>query len=213
MLSEEELTGLLEQACVCLHPCNHVIRSQGSPTDVGFVIMTGRVALVAEYENRKSLTMSLLTSGDLYGIIAPLERDIYPVTLRAQTTTSCICIPRESILAVLDDNPEVAHGITHYLFQRLEEAQRLCRMLAHDKLEVRVAAILFKLTTTLAQDSDEAIEGEIEITRQELAELCGASVEKVIGVVGSLKQAGYIDSPAKGRIRVLRRDKLIDLHL
>ncbi len=83
------------------------------------------------------------------------------------------------------------------LRQRLQSSHNLVRAIAHDTVEVRVAAILSTLFVKFENAS------RISVGRQELAELCGITIETASRVMKEFEKEGLVDLSELGVVTIL----------
>ena len=119
-------------------------------------------------------------------------------------------MPRESVKELFNKFPVFSSEVIEDAFSRLRGAHNVSRALAHDSVEIRVATALLALTPEIAIDSSD-FEEEIIMTRQELADSVGSTLETAVRVTKNMERDGLIDVSQRGKIRVLKRDSLVGL--
>ena len=112
---------------------------------------------------------------------------------------------REAIQPLLLRYPELYRGFVELLRTRLRGSHELSRALAHDKVESRVASLLITLVLKTPQNP------ELNISRTELAELCGITIETASRVMKGFESEQLIEMDRSGTVRVLRLDALRSL--
>ncbi len=122
----------------------------GQERKTGFLVMDGRAAVYKTSTGGKELIVELLGPSDLFGLLAILEHAPFPFSARAHGLTRILLIPREVILFITDNFPDVSRELFQRVLERLRKAHDLSRALAHDKVEVRVASALLALRGTFA---------------------------------------------------------------
>jgi CRP/FNR family transcriptional regulator len=168
----------------------------------GYVIVQGRVALLKTSLSGKELIVELLSARELFGVVVLLERQPYPLTARAQIPSSVLGFSRPLMQSLLKQHPSLHHGFTSLLSRRLHTSHNLARALAHDKVEVRIASVLSALGKR--DETDEII----EIGRQELADVCGVTIETASRVMKSFEKAGFVDLSVLGKIKLLDKSAI-----
>jgi CRP-like cAMP-binding protein len=141
--------------------------------------------------------LALHGPGDLFGELAPFHGGEAPATAVAVTPSRIFAVPREDWLRMVDENPQLQRGLHEHMARRLAEAWRLVRMLSRYTTEARLKSALLMLAERWGQPHEEGIEIAIDLTHRTLADLAGASREKVTRALGLLQQ--------KGLVRVVRR--------
>lgn len=87
----------------------------------------------------------------------------------------------------------------------------LSRGLEHDKVEVRIAAVLSSLALKFSDPKSSGEQSTIYFTRQQLADLTGATAETAIRVSRAMQRDGIIDIARPGVIRVVDHSALDSL--
>jgi CRP/FNR family transcriptional regulator len=88
----------------------------------------------------------------------------------------------------------VAIFIIDSLGRRLNEAYDTIRSLAVERVERRIARLLLKLANSVGQASGAAIVIDMPLTRQDIAEMTGTTVESAIRVMSKFRKQGLIVS-------------------
>lgn len=205
-IPQSALVPLAREAQPLNYESGELIVLAGEEQGRGFVVQSGRAALVKASSSGKELTVDLLPAGDSFGLIAALEKKAVSFSVAAKADTTLLWFPRASVLALLNQYPSVSKKFMETIFQRLRESHDLSRALAHDKVEVRVAiALLNALPKFVASDLPKRT---IEMTRQELADMIGSTPETVIRVTKAMERDGMLAFPAAGQIQVVEKEQL-----
>jgi CRP/FNR family transcriptional regulator len=102
-------------------------------------------------------------------------------------------LSRPALLPVLEDEPQLLREILSIVGRRLRGAHERLRSFAYDAADARLAQALLR-----AAQGDE----EVAITRRELAEAAGTSVETAIRVLRRFEREGLTHGEV-GRVRLL----------
>ncbi len=164
-----------------------IIFSEGEEAEFGYLVVSGRVAMVKGSPNGKNLIFELIQPGSLLGIVALLGTHKYPLTARAQVKTRLIALGRNRLLPEMKQYPDLQNSFINIVTTRMKGAQSLARALAHDRIESRVASILLQLASISESN------GGIELGRQELADLAGITLESASRIVKAFEKQGIID--------------------
>ena len=196
-LPPDALSELAAAVSLRSFKANELIFLEQTAGDAGYVLVEGRVALLKTSPSGKELIVELLGPPELFGVLVLLDTQPYPLTARAQIASSALSFGRPLIQSLIKRYPELHHGFTNLLRRRLHSSHNLSRALAHDKAEVRVASILAALS---AKDETAA---KIEIGRQELADLCGITIETASRVMKGFEKEGAVDLSELGVITLV----------
>jgi CRP-like cAMP-binding protein/AmiR/NasT family two-component response regulator len=202
-----------------LDKCREVSLDQGdclnyegeeSRQTTGFLVLSGRVAMFKGSSTGRELIVELICPGDSFGLVSGFSPDPSALTARAQTPARLLAVPRDAFLSLLGEVPELYRIFVEDLARRLREAHNFARALAHDRVEVRIASALTRLQQRIAQGEER---NRILMTRQELADLTGTTVETAIRVTRSFEKAGILDLSQAGIMRILRPEELEEVSL
>lgn len=141
MLPADALQELAANVSVRTFATKELIFLEQTEGDMAYAVIEGRVALLKTSPNGKELIVELLGAGDPFGVIVLLDKQIYPLTARAQISTTALAFGRSVIQPLFKSHPELYRGFM-MIRNRLHNSHNLARALAHDKVEVRVATIL-----------------------------------------------------------------------
>jgi CRP-like cAMP-binding protein len=117
-------------------------------------------------------------------------------------------VPRESWERVLEAHPEMQRALRGQLARRITDAWRLVRMLSRYTTEARLKSALLLLAERWGQPREEGIEIALDLTHRTLADLAGASREKVTRALGILQQKGLVQV-VRRRLVVPSLDRLV----
>lgn len=176
-----------------------------------FIVASGRIALVKGSSSGKELIVNLLPPGDIFGLVLALEEKPSSYSAQAQGDTSVLIVPREQLLAILEKHTELYKQINEVITERLEESHSLARRLAHDRVEVRIAAALIALVSEFSKVSGDSDDYVIRITRLQLADLTGTTPETAIRITKRFEREGLLNLTEVGVIRVADYEKLATL--
>ena len=181
------------------HP-GQLLIFEGDVRDKGFLVLSGRIALLKTSISGKELIVETLLPGELFGLAIALEEQAYTFTARAQIATTLLYVPRSALMQLLRVHPELYRFFVNSISERLNRAHVVAKALAHDRVEKRIAAALNELIA--GASNDELPRPEIRITRQELADLTGTTVETAIRVTKALERDTILDLSQNGLVRV-----------
>ena len=111
-------------------------------------------------------------------------------------------------MRMLDEHPQLMRSVQDKMSRRLQDAWRLVRMLSRYTTEARLKSALLLLAERWGQPREEGIEIALDLTHRTLADLAGASREKVTRAIGVLQQKGLV-KVIKRRLVVPSLDRLL----
>lgn len=171
----------------------------------GFIVATGSLAMLKTSPNGKELIVELLQSGDIFGMLVMLAAEKLPSQLsaRALQSSKVLWVPISEFMRLLGSHPVLFKEFTAHLLLCLQSSYRLSRGLAHDRVEVRIAAVLTSLALKFGKRAPGDESNTIKFTRQQIADLTGTTPETAIRVTRAMQRNGHIDIKRPGIIRIL----------
>lgn len=169
-----------------------------------YVVLVGKVKLVRHTLAGQDVVLDLHGPGDFFGTLSILGDNEYPDTAYAQTGCCVISIEAADFLAIMQRYPPVALAVLEIVQQRLRAAQDLIRQLSAEPVESRIAAALLRLADRMGQVERDRILIQAPLSRQDLADMVGTTLETASRVISQFRKAGLIES---GRQWIAIRDR------
>ena len=119
-------------------------------------------------------------------------------------------IARNDCLTLVNRYPVFALAVIHDLGSRLRSSAEQIRSLAVERVEQRIARVLLKLAETGGTEAPEGRVIEMPLTRQDVADMTGTTVETAIRVMSKLRRGGLIRT-RRGKVVLVDIDALIEI--
>jgi CRP-like cAMP-binding protein len=217
-----EFRGLLDKDLMELAATSRLVKVQSGDyvtiegdddTPSGFIVVSGCLAMLKTSISGKELIVKLLQPTDIFGLLVLLAREHLPAQLsaRALRTSEVLMVPVSELQHLLTRYPSIFEEFVGSLLNSLQSSYDLARGLAHDQVEVRIAAILCNLAVNFSRVRDANAPYVVCFTRQQLANLTGTTAETAIRVTRSMQREGYIDISSPGVIKILDLEGLLSL--
>lgn len=181
---------------------------EGDPSSWLGVVLEGRVKMIKHSEAGKDVALDVLSPGEMLGEVAAFNGKPYPATAQAMEPTVVASIHRDDFLRLLKQYPALALRVIEELGRRLREAQETIKSMAVDRVERRIARILLKLAATTGSLNEEGIVIEMPLTRQDIAEMAGTTVETAIRTMSKFRKKGLVQTK-QGRVIILDPHQLV----
>ena len=197
-----------EQVRHCLHghyyPADTYLFFQGDPPDALYIIWSGRVKLVRHTSQGRDVVASVLGPGQLIGEMAIFDGRPYSMSAITLEDTAVVTISRNDLMTIIQRYPDVSLQVILELNRRLRFCTELVRSLAVDRVEQRIARTLLRLKDLggVPGPEGEGILIDIHLTRQDIAEMTGTTVETAIRVMSRFRKEGLIKT-IKGKTILL----------
>ena len=181
-LGPEQLLELRPKLVECEIERGRVIYFVGDPADHLFWVFRGAVRLYKSSLEGRIVTLEVLGPGEVFGAISALDQDAYPASAEGVSDGAALCLPRAYFLQLLNNDPRIARAILEVITRRLHSAQERVRSFAQDPAPTRLAQALLRL----------ARDGKADVTRRDLAENAGTTVETAIRVLRGFQRDGIV---------------------
>jgi CRP/FNR family transcriptional regulator, nitrogen oxide reductase regulator len=191
-LPAREIDAIAAVAVEEVHRRHDFIFLEGDPARWFCVVKSGHVKIVRHSRSGKDVVLELLGAGEVFGGVAVIEKRPYPAA--AQATESCLIlkIPAEAMIAVSERHPPFIKELALMIGRRLRAAHDSVKSLAVDPVEARLAAALVRLAERESTRSQEGVRLPFHVTRQNLADMSGTTVETAIRIVSRWLRDGLL---------------------
>jgi len=179
---------------------------EGDPANWLYVIKEGKVKIIKHSTSGKEMVLEIVTPGDICGGGA-IFSETHPASAKAAERTITFSISKQSLFGLLAKYQSLAQGIIVYLGEKLMKAHEMIMALASSKVDKRIAALLLGLSEKHGSPTPQGVKINIRLTRQDIADIVGTTVETAIRVMSKLKKQGLITSDSK-RIILIDKEKL-----
>ncbi|MCC6650821.1 MAG: Crp/Fnr family transcriptional regulator [Candidatus Eisenbacteria bacterium] len=178
----------------------------GDKADVLFVLVSGRVKIV-RHGSSGDVILELFGEGEAVGAVAVFNRMAYPASAFAMEPCSVLCMPAAEYFALVDRNPDLSRSLIRDLTRLNMSLSRKLEEMRGQKVEVRIAQFFLTLAQRMGRDTPEGTEIPIALTRQEIADTVGTTVETAIRTLSRWGREGVVVS-GEGRFLVPSCDAL-----
>jgi CRP/FNR family transcriptional regulator len=140
----------------------------------------------------QEIVMELLGPGQCLGLYAAIEGRPFPLSAVAVTHAWYVKIPTSVLLPVYRESDLLKDQMVRNLSPRLRKAHEMMARLSSGRVEERIAAILFILADTYGSRSDHRLQLHVPLTRQDISEMAGTTVETTIRVLSRWQKDGVV---------------------
>lgn len=177
---------------------NNTIFSEGDDADYSYRVVKGAVRLSKMMSDGRRQIAEFALPGDFFGIN---WLEDHALTAEALTDVTLICFGRSRLERLEEENRDVRAELFSTLRHDLWAAQNHLVILGRQSADERVASFLVQLIERNKQADKRSI--DIPMTRQDIADYLGLTIETVCRTLTKLKQRGLIEIPNRHEIVIL----------
>lgn len=157
-----------------------VLVDQGAPVDRTWLLTEGALHGTSLSAGGRSVTMAILTPGDVYGYLQPLHEGGYFLRLSAMMPSRAVGLPERAFQQFLESHPAAGLALERQTAGRVAELSQLHRLCFDPALQ-RVCLAIELLERKLGS--------RIPVSRLQLASIVGLAPETVSRTLTELRGA------------------------
>lgn len=211
-LCEHEVAKLSSSAWHRQYSAGQVIHAEGEKPASFCAVMTGVVKLSKSLPNGTQQIVGLLLAGDFLG--RPFGAQSHASAVAATNVRLC-WFPRAAVERLASESRDVERWLFNNVSDELEKAQDWIVLLGRMTAEQRVASFILHVASRNevqnGEDGDGAKEVllELPLSRTEMADYLGLTLETVSRQIARLRQRGVIAVGASRSVIVRKPDALL----
>ena len=177
------------------------IFAEGDAADCWYKVIAGTVRLCKLFADGRRQIAEFFFSGDCFGLDNAAERLF---AAEAVSDVIVIRVPRRATERLIDENPTLARALRDMTLRDLANAQIRMLMLGRMSAAERVANFLLDMFDR--RDTGRVL--DLPMSRNDIADYVGLTVETVCRVMSAFKRAGAIGIPTPHRVELRDRTAL-----
>ncbi|MBK9372551.1 MAG: Crp/Fnr family transcriptional regulator [Holophagales bacterium] len=163
--------------------------------EMSFVAL-GTVKIVKATPAR-NVILRIVGAGSPVGIVAAWEGRPYPGTAIAVEPSTIVHVPEREFFSLTDRHPEILRQLLKLMMDRqVQLGQRVSEMTG--SVETRVAQALLDLVVSSGKAEAQGASISLALTRQEIADLAGTTVETAIRIMSRWGKEGLVLTEGDG---------------
>jgi len=171
---------------------NEFVFLQGAPADTLYIVKSGRVKVIRHSLEGKDVVLRVCSEGQMLGNVGVFDGNGFLASAQAVEPTTTFCLSRSDCFEWVSRCPAFAFAVIADLSRRLRGATDLICSLAVDRAEQRIARALLRLAVNSGQRTDEGVMIGMTLTRQDVADMTGTTVETAIRTMSKFRRQGLI---------------------
>lgn len=186
-LNNEQLAYLESLAHPFTYPKNSLIITQGEHSQSLYIVIEGRLKVIASDADGRQTLLAFLNKNDFFGEMSLLDGQPRSATVMPTEPSKVLCLTLDGFEKFIERYPDTLLPMLKALALRLRTLDETIFSLSTLDVYGRVARILL-------QEAQETEEGLVvpRMTHQDIAEMVGSSREMVSRILKDLRDGGYI---------------------
>ncbi len=165
----------------------------GAHADFFSIVGQGIVKMCKATSKGREVTMEVFGPGECLGLIVVLEGRPFPLSAIALTDSCVLNIPADATKHVFTSQPSHAKRIVASIAPRITQAHEMLAIVVSASVEEKVAHVLCVLMDKFGRTGNKGgVRLTYPLTRQEIAELAGTTVETCIRVMSKWEKANLV---------------------
>lgn len=184
--------------------------SEGDPSEWFYIVTRGKIKITKLSHEGKEIILEIISPSDFFGGIAVVRGFPYPANAVAMEDTEVLKISRKNLMSIMDRFPNLMYCMATSIGDRIKDSHEMLKSIALEKVETRIASLLLKLSDKAGEKTPEGVAINIKLTKQDIAEMVGTTVETSIRTMSKLSRNGLVISRS-GRIVIRDLERLRSL--
>ena len=182
-----------------------MVYQEGMHSHKIFLILKGVVKCHCMDADGKELTTSLYRADDFLGFTSVMKNIPHQESATALETVELAAIAKEDLKTILEKNHNISLELMELLANDLSEAKAQLLQMAYSSVRKKTAKTLLQFAEIMNNQK----EGDIKISRNDLASVAGIATESLIRTLSGFKKEGLID--IEGRNIRIKKLKALEL--
>ena len=179
--------------------------AEGDRAGSYFKVVSGAVRLLRLMPDGRRHVVDFFVAGDLFAF-TPLPA--YPYSAEAVIDSAVIAYPRRGVEDLISRRPGVGRRLLELVSRELTAAQEQLLVLGRKTAQERVASFLLQLLQRAGRADAPRPQVELFMTRTDIADYLGLTIETVSRSLTQLKRQGIIDLPTPNHVVIFKREAL-----
>lgn len=195
-LTPPERQALLDVSTAHIHKPGAVIFQEGEFSKEVLFIAIGAVKIVKATPARR-IIIRIIGPGEPIGLVAAFESRPYPASAVALIPSTILHVPERDFFSLLDRHAEIVRQLLRIVMNRqVDLGGRLTEL--SGAIENRIARVFLDLAHASDAAGDGPVEIRLPLTRQDIADLAGTTMETAIRILSRWGKVGVVLSLGDG---------------
>lgn len=184
---------------------NGEIYGQDEPAEYVYKVVKGSVRTHKMLDDGRRQIGAFYLPGDIFGLESGLT---HRFAAEAVSDTVVLAIKRTTLTALAQTDAVVARELWLMTARELDHVHDQMILLGRSSAQERVASFLLEM----ADRSENHLEFDLPMSRQDIADYLGLTIETVSRTFSSMERKALIELPSSRKVRLKSRNVLRSLH-
>ena len=206
-LTVDQTQELLSLATIRRVRPNKAYFDEGESAKNFYVLLDGFLKIVRTTKDGDQVVILHIAPGQMFGIAKAFESDNYTTTARAASDGIALSWPSELWDRFVQDYPGFETASRKAVGARVCELQDKLVGMATQQVEQRIARAVLRLVEQAGKPTEQGIEIDFPLTRQDISEMTGTTLHSVSRCLSKWQKSGIVRSRRR-RVVVCQPDAL-----
>lgn len=193
-LAPAELDVVLAYGRTQRYASDNAVFEQDAPVTSFFLLLDGHVRLGRITADGEQVTTRYINPGEMFGLGVAMGQTIYPVSAIAAVDCVVLVWPGSAWPILSQRFPSFAAHAYRTIGEWLQDTHSQLQQLVTEQVEQRVASALLRLARQAGRKTQEGIEIDFPITRQDIAEMTATTLHTVSRLMSAWEVKGLVSS-------------------
>jgi CRP/FNR family transcriptional regulator len=205
----DENLGLINynKSCTAYKKGQIIFHEDTRPLGV-FCVNKGKLKVYKTGDDGKDQIIQISKPGDMLGYRAMIGEDLYPVTAEALEEVHVCFVPKTEFERLLSESKDFSSMLLKEACHELGQMTEMLTNLAQKTVRERLAVSLLMLKDIYVNEEHPEELAEINLTREDLANIVGTATETIIRLLHDFKEENLIKTNGR-KIMVLDAQRLV----
>jgi CRP-like cAMP-binding protein len=182
------------------------IFNEGDLAEFAYKVAHGTVRLCKHLADGRRQIAQFLMPGDFFSF---MELSEHSFTAEAVSDVTLVSYPRRQLERVVEERPNLRRRFTALLSKTIHDSQNHLVILGRQTAKEKVSSFLIMLAERQSEDAGALI--DIRMSRQDIADYLGLTIETVCRVLSDMRRTRLIDIPNLHQLTIRNSDALEDI--
>ncbi|NBJ11105.1 Crp/Fnr family transcriptional regulator [Microvirga arsenatis] len=202
-MTPDDLGDILKEAQSIRYPKGSSVFQQDEEAHSFFILLHGHLRVMKVTPDGQQVVVRFVNAGDLFGIAMAMARKTYPATATAVVDSLALVWPSAAWPRLVAKYPSLAVNTIQTVGSRLDDAHTRVVEISTQQVEKRVAHALLRLAQQAGRKSEDGIQIDFPISRQDVAEMTGTTLHTVSRILSGWEDQDLVES---GRQKITIRN-------